>query len=79
MDVPLSAARPGMTVPMRTLLFGLATLLGFLVGIGWNVDAANWAYNLLPATFADPGAPIGHLAVGVVLGFLLGLIHFTSV
>ena len=79
MGLPRSAVRPALSVPKRWLLFGVAVVAGVAAGTTVNVEPSAWAYNGLLNLFADPGIPIASLATGVGLGFVLGLIHLTSI
>lgn len=79
MELPHSAVRPALSVPKRWLLFGVAVVAGAVAGNTVNVEPSDWAYNGLLNLFADPGIQIASLATGVGLGFVLGLIHLTSI
>jgi len=79
MSLAISATFRRMSLPTRAVLFGGATVFGFLSGYGWWSDASNFAYNTILTTFVDPGARIEPMAMGVGLAFLLGIIHITSI
>jgi cytochrome c biogenesis protein CcdA len=79
MSLSLAPVRPTMSTLRRLLLFGAAVALGFVGGLNWSVELSNWAYNGLLTIFAQPGIQITTLGVGVGLGFLLGLVHITSI
>ena len=79
MELTLSAPRPGLTVPKRALLFVIASALGFLAGLGWNLETSGWAYDALLGIFVDPGIRIESMAMGVGLAFVLGLIHISTI
>ncbi len=79
MRLPLSGVRPPLSIPKRWLLFGVAVVAGVVAGNTINVEPSDWAYNGLLNLFADPGIQIASLATGVGLGFVLGLIHLTSI
>jgi cytochrome c biogenesis protein CcdA len=69
----------GMSVPKRVLLFGLVACAGILGGLNWSVELTNWAYYSFLRGFMDPGAQIANLGVGLLLAYLVGLIHVTTV
>ena len=79
MSLSLPAARAPLNAATRWLLFGTAVVLGAVAGKTVNVEPSDWVYNGLLRAFGNPGAQIPSLAAGVGLGFLLGLIHLTSV
>jgi hypothetical protein len=79
MGLPLAAVRPPLSVPRRWMLFGVAVVAGTVAGNTVNVEPSDWAYNGLLNLFADPGIQIASMATGVGLGFVLGLIHLTSI
>ncbi len=81
MSLPVSAVHAPLSVPKRWLLAGIAVILGGLAGKVVNIEPSDWAYNGLLRLFGfgDPDAQIATLAVGVSLGFVLGLIHLTSI
>ena len=79
MGLPFAAVRATLSVPKRWLLFGVAVVAGVVGGNTVNVEPSDWAYNGLLNLFADPGIQIASLATGVGLGFVLGLIHLTSI
>ena len=79
MELSLRAARAPMTVPKRWLLFVAAVVLGVASGIGWPLDISGWAYEGLLRFFVGPGFQIASLGVAVGLGFVLGLVHLTTI
>ena len=66
-------------VPTRWVLFGAAVIAGAVSGKTINVEPLGQAYNGLFMLYAEPGIQIASLAAGVGLGFVLGLIHLTSI
>ena len=79
MRLSLLADRVPLSVPTRWLLFGIAVILGALGGNTINIEPLGWAYDSLLNAFAEPGIQIASLTAGLGLGFLLGLIHLTSI
>jgi hypothetical protein len=79
MDLSLPAAPASLNVPKRWLLFGAAVVLGTASGIGWPLEISGWAYDGLLRFFIGPGFQIASLAVAVGLGFVLGLVHLTTI
>ena len=81
MGLPISSVHAPMSVPIRWLLAGIAVVLGSLAGKVINIEPSDWAYNGLLHLFGfgDSDAQVASLAVGVSLGFVLGLIHLTSI
>ncbi|HEX2054319.1 MAG TPA: hypothetical protein VHJ78_11420 [Actinomycetota bacterium] len=79
MGLSLTVARPEMGKLRRLLLLGAAIALGFSGGLAWSTELSNWAYNGLLAIFTQPSVQITSLGVGVGVGFLLGLVHVTSI
>jgi hypothetical protein len=61
------------------VLFGAAVVLGVVGGKTITVEPFDWLYNGLLRLFGNPGAEVPSLALGVGLGFVLGLIHLTSI
>jgi hypothetical protein len=70
-------ALPGL--PARWLLFGAAVIVGAVTGDIVQTDPLDSTYAGLLTFYTDPGIPIASLATGVGLGFVLGLIHLTSI
>jgi hypothetical protein len=79
MDVSAVATHTRATVASRWLLFGAAVLLGATAGTGWPLEASVWTYEGLLQIYAAPGFQIASLAAAVGLGFVLGLVHITSI
>jgi hypothetical protein len=76
----LSLADPfAMRAPQRWLLFGAAVVLGAVAGKFMDVEPSDLAYNGLLRLFGNPSTQIPGLAAGASLGFLLGVIHLTSI
>ncbi len=75
----LSATDGPLGVHTRWLLFGTAVIAGAVSGNVVNIEPLDWTYNGLLKLYADPGIPIAGLATGVGLGFVLGVIHLTSI
>jgi hypothetical protein len=75
----LSATGAPLSVPIRWLLFGTAVIAGAVAGDILQTDPLDRAYNGLLTLFGEPGIQIASLATGVGLGFVIGLIHLTSV
>jgi hypothetical protein len=79
MDVSAVATHTRATVASRWLLFGAAVILGASAGTGWPLEASVWTYEGLLQIVAAPGFQIASLAAAVGLGFVLGLVHITSI
>ena len=79
MATSLPATRSAMTPTRRWLVFGAAVALGASAGSGWPVAASVWTYDSLIGLFVSPGFQIATLAMGVGVGFLLGLAHITAI
>jgi hypothetical protein len=79
MRLTLSAAGAPLGVPARWLLFGAAVIAGAVSGNTINIEPLGRVYNGLFMLYAEPGIQIASLAAGVGLGFVLGLIHLTSI
>ena len=75
----LSAFDAPLGVPARWLLFGAAVLAGAVSGNTINVEPLGRVYDGLSMLYAEPGIQIASLAAGVGLGFVLGLIHVSSI
>jgi len=75
----LSAIGAPLGVPTRWLLFGVAVIAGAVSGETINIEPLSRVYNGLFMLYAEPGIQIASLATGVGLGFVIGLIHLTSV
>jgi hypothetical protein len=74
-SLPLPAARPVLSYPLRLLLFGVASAVGVLAAFGWSLDASDWVYNNLLQLFVDPRIQVASLPAAVSLGFLVGFAH----
>jgi hypothetical protein len=73
-------AKGGVLSPSRRwLVFAAAVALGASGGSGWPIAASTWAYETLLGVFLSPGFQIATLAMGVGVGFLLGLFHITAI
>jgi cytochrome c biogenesis protein CcdA len=79
MGVSQIGVAAGTTVPKRVLLFGLVTGAGVVGGLNWSVELTNWAYYGFLRGFLEPGAQIANLGVGLLLAYLVGFIHVTTV
>jgi hypothetical protein len=79
MALSLAAARSSLSVPKRWLVFFAAVALGASAGSGWPLAASVWVYESLIGLFLSPGFQIATLAMGVGVGFLLGLVHITAI
>ena len=79
MRVSLPPDRILLGVPARWLLFGAAVIAGAVTGDIVQTDPLDSTYNGLLTLYTDPGIPIASMATGVGLGFVLGLIHLTSI
>ena len=75
MNVIHALPASAVSVPGRIGLFGLAAGLGALGAIAWDKQLGYWLYFGFLQYFLDPRAQIASLAVGVALGFLIGLAH----
>jgi ABC-type transporter Mla maintaining outer membrane lipid asymmetry permease subunit MlaE len=67
------------SVTKRVLLFGLAASVGIVGGLNWSVELTNWAYYGFLQGFVDPQAQIASLGLGLMLAYLVGLVHVSTV
>jgi hypothetical protein len=65
--------------PMRWLAFAGAAALGAASGNTINIEPLGWTYDNLLTIFAGPDVQIASLMSGLAMGFLLGLVHITSI
>ena len=79
MQLTIPVTRDALTPTRRWLIFAAALLLGASAGSGWPITASTWAYETLLGFFVSPGFQIATLAMGVGVGFLLGLFHLTAI
>jgi hypothetical protein len=55
------------------LLFGLATLVGGVLGYAWNWPGFSQLYKGFIALFTDTSAPIASAGAAVLLAFVMGV------
>jgi hypothetical protein len=79
MQLSVPATRRALTPSRRWLIFAAAVVLGAVAGSGWPLAASTLAHEGLLGVFFSPGFQIGTLAVGLGVGFLLGLAHITAI
>ena len=79
MSLSLSTATSTLSTPKRALVFVAAALVGGIGGSTWNIEASNGIYQGFLDLFFSPPVQISSLLMGAGLGFLLGLIHITSI
>jgi cytochrome c biogenesis protein CcdA len=79
MNATLSAVRPVASTTTRLLLLGAAVAVGFIGGLTWSLEISAWAYDGFILMFAEPGAQITSMAMGIGVAYLLGFIHITTI
>ncbi len=79
MGMSLAGALAPGSVPKRLVLFGAAVALGWIGGLGFLVETSICIYNGFIQIFLEPGFQIASLAMALGLGFLVGLVHITSI
>ncbi len=57
----------------RVLLFGIATVVGGIIGYAWNAPVFYQMYKGLIGLFRDPAAPLGTATAAIGLAFLMGV------